>query len=73
MGGKLSVQSIRIMFGLTGNMLKPPRLYLGSQVDHLYEAFRAASKKNIIHRISEKECLGQLEVMAPKYDSVLDQ
>ena len=73
-GGKFSVQSIRSMFGLIGNMLKPPRLYLGSNDDHLFESFRAVSKKKISFlEISEEECLGQLEVMAPRYDAWLLQ
>ena len=42
-------------------------------VDHLCEAIRAASMKKISFlEISEEEYLVQLEVMAPKYDCVLD-
>ena len=48
LSGKFFVQCIRSMFGLIDNLLKPPRLYLGSNVDHPCEAFRAVSKKNII-------------------------
>ena len=69
LGGALTVQRIRSIFGFVGKMLERPRLFLGANNALLLQTFKAVAENHVSFLpVTEKDCLGDTEELLPLFD-----